>query len=682
MPPGSGIVFATYLLQAALAVLLAAVLVVFLRRYRRDYLRDWAWSWLALAAYLTTGAASLALAPELSPIHPLRIGLSSASLACSYLQVGWLLVGAWEIARDKRANRRRINAWLVAAAVLGACSSLLFVGSDGGAALRFLVRVGVRSLLTGLGFAVAAWIVWHVSHHEARLGRRLLCAAFAAYGMQQGQYFVAAVLQLRGLQAFPRYSVYLGYVEALILAAVALGITIWLLEEEQLRVVAAGEEVQRLSFHDPLTGLANRRLLLDRLHQAIATARRNTERLGVVVLSLDRLPVVNDTHGFSAGDELLRAAAQRLQREIREGDTTARLGDHFAVVLAGLKAGREAAEILQRFLHALAEPYQIHAHQVVTTISAGFAIFPADADDGDTLLRRASSALAEARREGPGETRRWVEKTGSLQEQQLADESRLGHAIEAGELVLHYQPVVNLGTGEVDGLEALIRWQHPERGLLPPGQFMGLAESLGLSERFDLWALRTACQEVRQLHAEGLAGLRVAVNVSARTFQHPSLLVAITEALMASGMRADLLELEITETIAMRDIESTRRTLRALKGVGIRVAIDDFGTGYSSFAYLRTFTIDTVKIDRSFVLDLGRTAEAEAITAAMVALAHSLRLEVVAEGVETEEQRLALLRQQCDRMQGFLFARPVPADTCREFLLVHRSLPRTRLRVV
>ncbi|MCU0293534.1 MAG: bifunctional diguanylate cyclase/phosphodiesterase [Thermoanaerobaculaceae bacterium] len=683
MPGGSATVFATYLLQAAVAVLLATFLVVFHRRYRRDHLLHWAWSWWALAVYLATGASSLALATELGPGHPLRLALSSLSLACSYLQAGWLLVGAWEIARALPMTQRRISLWLVLAAAAGATSSMLFVGVGGTGAMRFMVRVGIRSLLTGIAFVAAAWVIWRVSHREGRMGRRVLCGAFVAYGLQQAQYFGAALLQLQGASAFPRYSIYLGYVEVFLQALIALGITIWLLEEEQLRVVTASEELERLAFHDPLTGLANRKLLLDRLQQALAVARRSGEGLAVVVLDLDRLKVVNETLGYAAGDELMRAAAQRLKQEIRDGDTAARLGGHeLALVLPSMVTEPALAEAVERLQRRLGEPYELRVHQVVTSISAGTAWFPSDGDDGETLLRRASASLAQARAEGPGLRRSWAGQAEPLPARRMAEEARLRQALPAGELVLYYQPVVSLASGNMVCLEALLRWQHPEHGLQNPGQFLPLAESLGLTDGLDLWALRTACRELRHLHAEGLAELRMAVNLSARTFRHPRLLATITEALMTSGLPADSLELEVTETVAMQDVESTRNVLRTLKEVGIRIALDDFGTGYSSLSYLRTFPIDTLKIDQSFIRDLGHGPEAAALTAAMVALGHSLHLTVVAEGVETEEQRMILRRQQCDQMQGFLFARPLPSEACRELLLNLQSRSPSRLRAV
>ncbi|MGV8038728.1 MAG: putative bifunctional diguanylate cyclase/phosphodiesterase [Thermoanaerobaculaceae bacterium] len=674
MPGGSLFVFSTYLLQAALAVALALVLLLFHRRYRRDYLWHWAWSWWALASYLVTGAASLALAPDLPASHPLRASLSSVSLACSYLQVGWLLAGAWELSRGVPTTRRRLHAGLVLAAFAGALSSALFAGAAASGAQRFFVRVGVRSLLTAVGFAVAAWVIWRFSHPEGTLGRAILCGGLAAYAGLQAQYFAAAALQLRGPSAFPRYSVYLGFVEAFLLALVALAITIWLLEEEQLRAIAAHRELERLTFHDPLTGLANRRLLEDRLAQALTTARRGGESLAVILLDLDRLSAVSDSLGFGAGDELVRDAAQRLLGTVPEGASVARVvGGQFALVLPGATDDERLSPQLDRLLGAFTEPFELRRHDVYTTASIGVAVFPRDGEDDETLLRHAGAALAQAQADGPGTWQRWAGQADSPPAARLALEARLRQALPANELLLHYQPVVSLATGEIEALEALLRWRHPELGVLPPAAFLELADSLGLLDEFDLWAVRTACQEVGQLRDDGITDLRVAVNLSARTFQHPRLVAALTGALLESGLAAETLELEVTEAVAMQNVESTRKALRTLKGVGIRVAIDDFGTGYSSLSYLRSFAIDTLKIDQSFTRDLGRSTEAASLTAAIVALGHSLGLTVVAEGVETEEQRQVLRRQRCDLMQGYLFSRPAPLDTCRELLLANRA---------
>jgi len=424
----------------------------------------------------------------------------------------------------------------------------------------------------------------------------------------------------------------------------------------------AEEQIKSLAYHDALTGLPNRRLFQDRLSVAVAQAHRNGQRLAVLYLDLDRFKPVNDSLGHAAGDRLIQDVAERLRTCLREGDTVARLGgDEFTLLLPGVSQVVDAARVAEKVLDTLRVPFQIEGREIFATASIGISLYPEDGHDVETLVKNADAAMYRAKQQGRDNYQLYTPALNATALERLALESSLRHALAKNELVIHYQPVLDLATGHVQAMEALLRWQHPELGLLPPAEFISLAEVTGLIIAFGPWVLRTACAQTREWQEAGHAELGVAVNLSARQFQHPDLVAQVRRALEETKLDPAFLELEITESSAMHG-EAAVHTLRELKALGVRIAIDDFGTGYSSLSYLRRFPIDTLKIDRSFIADITRDPDDAAIATAVIALAHTLKLRVVAEGVETEEQVAFLSARRCDRVQGFLFGAPLPAE--------------------
>jgi len=423
------------------------------------------------------------------------------------------------------------------------------------------------------------------------------------------------------------------------------------------------EQIEYQAYHDALTGLPNRRLFRDRLTVALAHARRMKHPLAVMFLDLDRFKVVNDTLGHSTGDELLKAVGARLQVSLREEDSIARMGgDEFTILLADLKSTDTAAKIAQKVLDTVALPLQIDGTELFVTTSIGIALFPSDGDTAETLLANADHAMYRAKDAGRNSYQMFTPAMNNRALERLALENDLRHALDRGELVLHYQPQINIASGRVTGVEALLRWNRPGFGLVGPKDFIPIAEETQLIVPIGEWVLREACRQAREWRGDRAGGFRMAVNLSPRQFQHSDLPHVIAAALELSGIAPHDLELEITESLAMQNTTRTISTLQRLREMGVQIAIDDFGTGHSSLNYLRSFPIDSVKIDQEFVQEIEASAADRAIVSAVIGMARGLGLRVTAEGVETEEQ-LAFLREQgCEDVQGFLFGEPVPAE--------------------
>ncbi|HWL68039.1 MAG TPA: EAL domain-containing protein [Geminicoccus sp.] len=420
--------------------------------------------------------------------------------------------------------------------------------------------------------------------------------------------------------------------------------------------------IRNLAYTDPLTGLPNRLLFLDRLEQAIERARRNRQELAVMVVDLDRFKLINESLGLDKGDRVLRAVAMRIGNSLRKSDTVARPGsDEFLVLALATDGAEGAGKVAQKILDSLQAPFQINGDEPTVTASVGIALFPHDGDDPDQLLRNAGTALARAKEQASHSYQFYTTDMNAKAYQRLVLESRLRKAVERGELSLHFQPLVDLQEERIAGVEALLRWNSPELGFVPPSDFISIAEETGLILPIGEWVLRQAVAQMREWHGDGLDGLRIAVNISARQFQARDFVAKIRRLLADTGFPGPFLELELTESSIMRDVEETVHRLRELAELGVRVTVDDFGTGYSSLAYLKRFPIGALKIDRSFIADVTTDANDAAIARAVVALAETLKVRVVGEGVETRQQFEFLRALGCNEAQGYLIGRPMPA---------------------
>ncbi|MBC8023515.1 MAG: EAL domain-containing protein [Burkholderiales bacterium] len=430
-------------------------------------------------------------------------------------------------------------------------------------------------------------------------------------------------------------------------------------------------EARALHFatRDSLTGLPTRALLHDRLSQSIAEATRQGSVVGVLFVDLDRFKAVNDTYGHDRGDRVLKEAALRLQSCVRATDTVARISsDEFAIVLTGLIRADDAGIFAGKVLGELQRVFDLGGQAVYCTASIGIAIHPGDGGTAGTLLRNADIAMYRAKERGRNNFQYFLPEMHELAVRRLQLETALRGALERGEFQVHYQPRVNVASGAVTGFEALLRWKHPEFGLLPPSEFIPVLEDTDLIVPVGEWVLDTVCRQIARWQAMGLAALPVAVNLSARQFRMAGLDQVVAGIIGATGIEAGMLELELTESVLMHDPEEAVRTLRNLGRYGVRLAVDDFGTGYSSLMYLKRFPIHALKIDRAFISDATSNPEDAAITLAIINLGHSLGLKVVAEGVETTAQQEFLRVHGCDEMQGFLFSRAVPVEAAQSML--------------
>jgi diguanylate cyclase len=429
---------------------------------------------------------------------------------------------------------------------------------------------------------------------------------------------------------------------------------------------AANRQLRHLASHDALTGLPNRMLLDDRIAQAIAHSQRHSHEFAVLVVDLDRFKLINDSLGHRAGDELLREVALRLKSAVRAVDTTARVGgDEFVVLLDGPLTHAEAVEIGTRAIKVMEPSLGLLGIDVHISASIGIAFYPRDGASVDTLLARADAAMYSAKERGRNNLQCYAEGMSTMTQDRVKFESELHEALRNRQFELHYQPKVDTLTGRVNSAEALIRWRHPQRGLVPPNEFISIADECGLLDAIGEWVLFEACRQAKAWQSEGLPSVRVAVNLAPSQFRLANLVDQIRRALEASGLNPQLLEVELTETAVMSDAEESIQILEAISRMGVLVSVDDFGTGYSSMSYLRRFPIDKLKIDRCFVDQMTRRPEDASIVQAIISLAHSLHLKVIAEGVETPEQLALLADLGCDQYQGFHFS---PALEPTQFL--------------
>ena len=436
------------------------------------------------------------------------------------------------------------------------------------------------------------------------------------------------------------------------------------------------EQLQHTAHYDALTGLANRMLLRDRLHIALQFAARRGTSVWVLFIGLERFKIINETMGHDVGDAVLKILATRIDACAKVSDTVSRFGDdEFVLILEAPAQEKELMAIVESLLSTIAQPIALGDEKYFVGCGIGIASSPADGHDVEALVKHADSAMQVARSKRSNNFHFFTASMNHRALERSRIEADLRVAVEHGQFLLHYQPQVDLRSGRIVGMEALIRWQHPERGLVPPMDFIGLAEETGLILPIGAWVIRTACAQMKTWQSQGFNGLRISVNISPRQFSDEHLVGYIASVLDTTGLAPELFQLELTESLVMTDVERGIGILRELKALGVQLAVDDFGTGYSSLAYLKRLPIDTLKIDRSFVSDITVSPDDAVIVKSIISLAHNLRLQVVAEGVETQEQLEFLQVNGCNELQGYFFGRPVTAADFTRLLIQAKSLP-------
>ncbi|MEW8157109.1 MAG: EAL domain-containing protein, partial [Candidatus Thiodiazotropha endolucinida] len=429
------------------------------------------------------------------------------------------------------------------------------------------------------------------------------------------------------------------------------------------QIKEAQDQINFLAHHDALTRLPNRALFRERFDHALMHARRENTSIALLFLDLDRFKTVNDTLGHPVGDQVLLEVSKRMNQIIRASDTLARLGgDEFVLLLEEQTDAQHAAVVARKLIDLFSRPMIIGEHELVVTASIGITLYPNDGDDSDKLIRHADRAMYEAKQQGRNTYRFFTRALTEGALERLMMENDLRRAVARNELILHYQPIVNLETRQLQGIEALVRWQHPEQGLIAPGLFIELAEEIGIIGEIGQWVLRAACSQLARWDRDGFKVPRISVNLSVQQIDREGLITMVSEELNSSGLSPERLELEVTESMLIRNPELSRTVLSELRTLGVKFAIDDFGTGYSSLAYLKLLPLDHLKIDQSFVRDIGKDANDETIVRAIIAMSKSLGLESVAEGVEEAHQARFLQQAGSDLAQGYLYSRPLPAD--------------------
>ncbi len=666
--------FFGYVGTAASATVAAAVLASLHRTRPRPWLRSWSWSWLFLTIHSLVSAAAYIAARSDVAAQP-RIVLASLAATAGFAQLVLLLAGSREVATGVLFPRARLFPVLALTSAAAVLMALPGSHDPSAAFLRYALRFGVRSLTAGIAFLVAALLVWRGLEDSPSLGRSLVAGSLAVTGVHHLHYLLVG---LGGFHSGTRHPLLtlLSSLDFLLAVVTVLGIVILLLEAERNAAIAAAAQLEHMAGHDALTGLPNRLMLLERTSQALRRAVRDRRSVAVLALDVDGFKLLNDSLGHGPGDELLRSVGTRLKGAVRESDTVARLsGDEFGLLLE-VRDADEAAVVVEKIRVSTRRPFVLHGRGVHVTLSGGLAISPRHGETPEALLAAADIASARAREDGRDTVRTFDPSLNEKARKTVALEGAIRKALTEDEFRLFYQPIVSVPTGRIEGFEALLRWESAELGQVPPSDFIHLAEANGLIVPIGRWALKTACSQAREWQRAGIPA-RVSVNLSAREFRQPDLYLTVRDTIAETGLHAPLLDLEITERVAMESPDVSQFVLRELRSLGVSISIDDFGTGYSSLAYLRSLPIDTLKIDGSFIQAMVGDPQSAAIVRSVIDLAHNLNLGTVAEGVETEEQAALLRRAACDRLQGYVVSRPLPAAEATRLLDDDRRAART-----
>ncbi len=655
-----------YFAGSLIALTQGIVFAHYFRLFRRNHLLLWSFSFLALAIYLAAAGTTLLLLSKFAAAHPLRLGLTCLSLIAAYSHVAALIMGTLAIWRTNQWTRNHILQAIGLASAIGLVSALAFAFEPSMGQERLFMRVGLRYLITGLAaLAMGAAIAFRWP--RGRLGQQLTAIALCVYGIDLLQVFASYLLLTSGHSPWP-WAQQIAVLSLVTQLFIGYGLVIWLLENERDRAESATDVAERLQLFDQLTGLPNRSQMLSHLERQI----QHDQGVALLLIRLDNLGNIAVAAGIDGVDAALSTSAERIEVVARaHGMVAARPGaDHIAVHGSGFGSGTgtRTQHVAQQILTSLALPLFANGHELALEASVGIAFAPRDATNAEALQSCAEMARARAQSEGAMRYRQYAPDIDAEAHARLQLQSELRTAFVNEELVLEFQPILDAWSLKVCGFEALVRWQHPQRGRLLPDAFIRELEPLGLVETLDAWVLEQACTAAVAWQRKGHEPLTIAVNVSAYSFQRRRFPDHINRLLERSGLPPACLEIEIIESIALQHPEHAASSIERLRELGVRVMLDDFGTGFSSLKHLRQLPFDGLKIDHSFVVDVLIDPRDAAIVRAMLALAHSLGLEVVAEGIETPAQLAWFQSAGCDRLQGFHFHRSMPQEAVFKLL--------------
>ncbi len=659
------IVIAIQIVQSLAAMVLAALLLYFFNTFHHAFLHHWACSSLALAIYLGASAAALGLYWAGPGYEFARFSCSSISLAAAYPHVAWLMIGTWEAAHQRSVSRRLELSLVGAAALFGILTAAAGAFDPQAADLRNLMRVELRYLLTGLAFLTAGVLLWRAQRGAAMVGARIGAIGFCLFGLQM-LHVVGLNLAQNAGYAPPFYFSYVGLIDFLFQSIIALGIVVWLLELQQQRARRAHSELEHVRLHDPTTGLPNREMLIDQIAEMID--RTGAQRIAVVSLGMNRFTMLNRALGWQRTEHIMRDVSLRMHEAISQRCALGRISDRdFVIVRPTLDDSDKICAWTESLLAIATRPVKLEGQEIFVTFCAGISVYPDDAREPELLLQHSQNALVQSAQIGRDVTlyQQLEARAHREVEAALRFESELRRGLSEGQFELYYQPIVEVSGARVARFEALLRWRHPERGVLCPAAFLDQAATIGVLDALESFALASALDQLSEWNRRGKPLLKVAVNVSARRFQHQDLVAEVVDACNRFGVAPDRLDLEITENTALRDLPHAARQINALHKVGVKVALDDFGTGYSSLANLIKLPVDSIKLDREFLAGVLNNPRQRDLVAAMIGLGHRLGLEVVAEGVESPAQLEFLAAHGCDLAQGFLLQRPDVPKACR-----------------
>jgi diguanylate cyclase (GGDEF)-like protein len=649
--------------QAIVFGFLTFILWMYYRGWGRQYVHLWMLSLAALAVnYISLTAQTYAVTQGVT--HPAQISYEVVEQISRYLHLTFLLLGLFSAVTKIPITRGAINWFIIGASLLGLLSSLAYAFDDISVFNRFYLRVSLSTFVIGCGFFAASFYLF-VSR-ESHFSSRILMFFSLVLGLRYVLFSFASIVVLSH-DWFRQLSQMIVYFDMAANSVLGFTLLIWMKGAERKATTSAINQVQYLGKHDSLTGVLNREQVIEKLPEIMELAITQNNKLGVFLLDITKFKFINDTYGLKAGDHILGTIAKRLNGSVLIPQVVGRLSGDSFVLVSDIHESQQVSKVVEHLHELISRPYQYNGQDIVIQCRIGYCLFPEHGGKGETLLQQANLALAQAKSQQVSSV---PFETGMQSQGRhlVLMEKEIRRAIANDEFVLYFQPQLNLLTNHLEGVEALIRWQHPEKGLLTPNHFLGEVDTLGLNNELDSYVLEKACQTMDHWFNKYQRRIAIAVNLTAVEFQDPDLVPKITALLLKYAVPPSFLELEITENIVMTDIDVAMDTIIVLQTMGIKVSIDDFGTGYSSLAYLRKLPIDKIKIDRSFINEVASNDSDLTIVKSMIKLSHGLGKRVLAEGVETREQLDILRKIGCDAVQGYYISRPIPENELIKFL--------------